>query len=273
MKIQRKEKKKFLVFLSAILIFAIIGLCSRSFAMKTYQEVDFSTGLVTASVLNVRQGPSLENKIISKVYKNQYIRVFAKIENWYVVQTEKNIIGAVYADYIKPIYPQEEAKQAEEKHEENKQEVQEEIKTQEEQKNVVVSEKTNNSELTKDEKDVLDMINQKRVEAGLQALQLDDELQNTCRIKAIEMVEKDYFSHQSPTYGSPFEMLKQEGIIYKVAGENIAGNSENDKAIEAWMNSENHRANILNKSYNYTGIAVVNSPKYGKIYVQLFIGR
>ena len=87
------------------------------------------------------------------------------------------------------------------------------------------------------------------------------------------MVQKDYFSHNSPQYGSPFDMIKSNGIVYKVAGENIAGNIENAKAIDAWMNSENHKANILNKSYNYTGIAVVSSPKYGKIYVQMFIGR
>ena len=105
------------------------------------------------------------------------------------------------------------------------------------------------------------------------ALEIEDDVQNLCRLKAQEMVDKNYFSHTSPTYGSIFEMIKKEQINYKVAGENIAGNSENSKAIDAWMNSENHRANILNKSYNYTGIAVVNSQKYGKIYVQIFIGR
>ena len=87
------------------------------------------------------------------------------------------------------------------------------------------------------------------------------------------MVEKNYFSHDSPTYGSPFDMLKSNNIEYKVAGENIAGNTSNQKAVEAWLGSENHKKNIINNSYNYTGIAVVNSEKYGKIYVQMFIGR
>lgn len=62
-------------------------------------------------------------------------------------------------------------------------------------------------------------------------------------------------------------------ISYKTAGENIAGNSSNTKAVIAWMNSSGHKANILNSSYNYTGIGVVKSPKYGKIYVQMFIGK
>ena len=59
----------------------------------------------------------------------------------------------------------------------------------------------------------------------------------------------------------------------KTAGENIAGNSSNSSAVTAWMNSSGHKANILNSNFNYTGIGVVSSPKYGKMYVQLFIGK
>ena len=93
------------------------------------------------------------------------------------------------------------------------------------------------------------------------------------RIKAQDMVNNNYFSHTSPTYGSPFDMIKNFGISYKTAGENIAGNSSNSSAVNAWMNSEGHRANILNSSFNYTGIGVVSSAKYGKIYVQMFMGK
>ena len=87
------------------------------------------------------------------------------------------------------------------------------------------------------------------------------------------MVKSNYFSHQSPTYGSPFDMLKNFKISYRSAGENIAANSSNTGAVNAWMNSSGHRANILSSNYNYTGIGVVSSPKYGKIYVQMFIGK
>lgn len=107
----------------------------------------------------------------------------------------------------------------------------------------------------------------------MSALKIDNELQKIARIKAQEMVDKNYFSHTSPTYGSPFDMMKSFGISYKSAGENIAGHSSNSGAVEAWMNSSGHRANILNSSFNYTGIGVVSSPKYGKIYVQMFIGK
>ena len=67
--------------------------------------------------------------------------------------------------------------------------------------------------------------------------------------------------------------MKSFGISYKTAGENIAGNSSNSGAVNAWMNSSGHTANILNGSYNYTGVGVVSSTKYGKIYVQLFISK
>ena len=113
----------------------------------------------------------------------------------------------------------------------------------------------------------------KEQKTGLSALKIDDEVQNVARIKAQDMVDNNYFAHNSPTYGTPFQMLKSFGISYKAAGENIAGNSGNQGAVNAWMNSEGHRANILSNNYNYTGIAVVKSPKYGKVYVQMFIGR
>ena len=93
------------------------------------------------------------------------------------------------------------------------------------------------------------------------------------RIKAQDMVDNNYFSHNSPTYGSPFQMLSSFKISYKTAGENIAGNSSNSAAVTAWMNSSGHKANILNSSFNYTGIGVVSNSKYGKVYVQIFLGK
>ena len=68
-------------------------------------------------------------------------------------------------------------------------------------------------------------------------------------------------------------MLSSFKISYKTAGENIAANSNNSDAVNAWMNSSGHKENILNSSFNYTGIGVVSSPQYGKIYVQVFIGK
>lgn len=245
--------KKIIITLPIIAVLIIgIGMIYKSVAMTHYQTVDFPTGLVTATALNVRQGPAATYNIITQVYKNEYIRVFARIGDWYVIQTDKDYVGCVSTKYIKPIYPST--------------------------GNAGASDDTSNIDqnttvLTEDEKEVFYLINEQRIKAGLKALEIDDEVQNVARIKAKDMVEAGYFSHTSPTYGSPFDMLKSYKISYKTAGENIAGNSNNKKAVDAWMNSEGHKANILSSNYNYTGIGVVNSSKYGKIFVQMFIGK
>ena len=124
-----------------------------------------------------------------------------------------------------------------------------------------------------DEKELLSLINAQRKAYGLPELSFDSELQRVAKAKAQDLVANNYFSHTSPTYGSPFDMMKSFGITYKTAGENIAGNSSLSGAVDAWMNSTGHRENILNNAYNYTGIGIVDSPKYGKIMVQMFIGK
>lgn len=135
------------------------------------------------------------------------------------------------------------------------------------------SSSSNTASLSSDEKEVFDLINKQRTNNGLAALKMDSEALNVARIKAQDMVDNNYFSHTSPIYGSPFDMLKSFKVTYKTAGENIAGNSSNSGAVNAWMNSSGHKANILNSSFNYTGIGVVKSSKYGKIYVQIFLGK
>ena len=115
--------------------------------------------------------------------------------------------------------------------------------------------------------------NKNREEKGIKTLKTYSKLQQIAKLKAVDIVTNNYFSHNSPTYGTPFEMLNKYKISYKTAGENIAGNSSNSAAVTAWMNSSGHKANILNSNFNYTGIGVVKSNKYGKIYVQMFIGK
>ena len=227
--------------------------------MQHYYKVDFSTGLVTASKLNVRSGPGTNFKVITTVDKNEYIRVFAGIGEWYVVQVERDYIGAVSSKYVKPIYPSSSNNNS--------------SGSQSGSSNSGGNSNTQTSILTTDEQEVFDLINKQRTNNGLQALQIDNEVQRVARIKAQDMLDNNYFSHTSPTYGSPFDMLKSFKVSYKTAGENLAGNSSNSSAVTAWMNSSGHKANILNSSFNYTGIGVVSSPKYGKIYVQMFIGK
>lgn len=241
-------KKKSIFKVSAVLIFMIIvGAFSTSFSMQHYYKLDFSTGLVTASTLNVRSGPGINYGIVATVKKGEYIRVFAGIGEWYVVQVEGDFVGAVSKQYIKPVYPNS--------------------------NNSGSGTIQNATILSTDETEVFNLINKQRTNNGLTALKIDNEVQRVAKIKAQDMVDNNYFSHDSPTYGSPFNMLKSFKISYKTAGENIAANSSNSGAVTAWMNSSGHKANILNKSFNYTGIGVVKSPKYGKMYVQMFIGK
>lgn len=249
MKVISIKKRNILIFSSIVIFILVLTIVSRSFGMQHYYKVDFSTGLVTASVLNVRSGPGTSYNVVAQVKKNEYIRVFAGVGSWYIVQVEGDYVGAVSKDYVKPIYPNSSSSGSQS------------------------SNTTTNTTLTSDEQEVFDLINKQRTNNGLQALKIDSETQRVARIKAQDMVDNNYFSHNSPTYGSPFDMLKSFKITYRSAGENIAGNSSNSAAVNAWMNSAGHKANILNSSYNYTGIGVVSSPKYGKIYVQMFIGR
>ena len=223
--------------------------------MQHYYKVDFSTGLVTATTLNVRSGPGTNYGIVATVKKNEYIRVFAGVGEWYIVQVEGDYVGAVNKKYVKAIYPNSSNSNNSSNN------------------NSSSNSNSTTTAMTTDEKEVFDLINNQRTQNGLSALKLDTETLRVARIKAQDMVDNNYFSHNSPTYGSPFQMLNSFKISYKTAGENIAGNSSNSSAVTAWMNSSGHKANILNSSFNYTGIGVVKSSKYGKVYVQMFLGK
>ena len=87
------------------------------------------------------------------------------------------------------------------------------------------------------------------------------------------MIDKNYFDHTSPTYGSPFQMMSKHGVTYNYAGENLAGAPSVDIAHTNLMNSPGHRANILSPNYNYVGIGVKDGGPYGKMFVQEFVGR
>lgn len=197
--------------------------------------------------------------VITTVNKNEYIRVFAGVGEWYIVQTDSDYVGAVSRKYVRAIYPSSSGSSN--------------SGTGGSSSSGNTSSSTETSNMNSDEKEVFDLINKQRTNNGLAALKNDSEVQRVTRIKAQDMVDNNYFSHTSPTYGSPFDMLKSFKISYKTAGENIAGNSSNSSVVTAWMNSSGHKANILNSNFNYTGIGVVSSPKYGKMYVQLFIGK
>lgn len=121
---------------------------------------------------------------------------------------------------------------------------------------------------------VLLLVNQHRKSNGLKELTLSTKLTDLAEMKAADMANKNYFSHTSPTYGTPFQMLQSYGVTYRSAGENIAaGQKTADEVMNAWMNSSGHRANILNSSYTEIGIGYYAGGSYGSEWVQLFIGK
>ncbi|MEQ8199999.1 MAG: CAP domain-containing protein [Syntrophomonadaceae bacterium] len=107
---------------------------------------------------------------------------------------------------------------------------------------------------TAQQKEMLGYINAARAQANLAPLVLDSKLCNGAYLKSQDMAVNGYFSHTSPTYGTPFEMMRSIGITYRTAGENIARNHSVLAAYNAFMNSSGHRANILNPAFNKIGL-------------------
>lgn len=121
------------------------------------------------------------------------------------------------------------------------------------------------------EKKVVELTNAEREKQGLAPLELNEKLSKVAKEKSNDMKKNNYFSHNSPTYGSPFDMMKQFGVEYRTAGENIAmGQKSPEEVVNAWMNSEGHRANIMNGNFTQIGVGHVGEGNY---WTQMFIGK
>lgn len=120
------------------------------------------------------------------------------------------------------------------------------------------------------EAEVIRLVNEIRQQNGLKPLTANWELSRVARYKSQDMLDNRYFSHTSPTYGSPFQMITAFGLSYRTAGENIAKGYPTPQAVvNGWMNSSGHRANILNASYKQIGVGYVSKGNY---WTQMFIG-
>lgn len=254
--------KRKLVFLVAIALFVITAGGFTAFkgtnaeAALAVQKVSSTDATVTANKLNIRQGPSVSFPVIRVMDKGQTLKVLSKIGNWYAVyDLKKGCIGAVDGRYIKLGNAAQASADADLPSKET------------------AAEAVAPSDVSQDEQTLLGLVNKARKDAGAEAVAFDKALLKTARLKAKDMVDNNYFSHQSPAFGSPFDMMRQNGIAFKTAGENIAGNQTIEGAFNAWMKSEGHKKNILNNAFNYVGIGIAESKTYGKILVQQFIGR
>jgi len=126
--------------------------------------------------------------------------------------------------------------------------------------------------ITAQEQQMVNLVNQERTNQGLKALAVDTRLVKVARMKSMDMIKNNYFGHQSPVYGSPFDLLKSQGITYHTAGENLAGNSSVTSAHTGLMKSSGHRANILNANFTKIGIGIIKGGPYGLMISQEFTG-
>lgn len=122
------------------------------------------------------------------------------------------------------------------------------------------------------ESQVVKLVNVERSKQGLQPLTENWQLSRVARYKSADMATKNYFSHTSPTYGSPFRMMESFGIKYSSAGENIAyGQKTPQQVMTAWMNSPGHRSNIMSPSYTQIGVGYATNKSGTPYWTQMFI--
>ena len=205
--------------------------------------------------VNIRSGPSTSFSKISTMNEKDSVKIIGKIKDFYLIITKKNNIGMVREDLLrsvssKPVTPPKPTTPPSN----NNQDM------------VLITGSAN-------EQEVLNLINNARVKKGLPKLKLSKRLTEMARLKSDDMVKNKYFGHESKVYGSPFKMLKDFGIDYKEAGENIAGNPSIKDAVNSWLNSPTHAENIYSRGYNYIGIGVTKSSTYGYIITAMFIGK
>ncbi len=229
-------------------------------AVPVFEKVSYASGVVNASFLNMRQGPSTDYTVSKVLKKGQTVNIIGKMGSWYAaIDADSGIIGCLHSSYI--TMPASVDLTSEKLPDPDRKEEEKET-----DKGAVL-------DVSENEKVLLDLINESRIEAGLKPLEFDPILLRVARLKAQDMVDNNYFSHQSNDFGSPWDMMRKYDIAFATAGENIAGNKTIEGAFNAWINSEAHKKNILNDKFSHTGIGIVESPAYGKILVQQFIGK
>lgn len=122
------------------------------------------------------------------------------------------------------------------------------------------------------ETEVIRLVNVERAKKGLQLLKQNWELCRIARYKSQDMISKGYFAHQSPTYGSPFNMMESFGVKFSAAAENIAyGQATPQEVMNSWMNSTGHRNNILSSSYLEIGVGAAKNSEGNLYWTQMFI--
>lgn len=189
------KRNKFIILSYCILIIIFFSYLYTASAY-TYESLDFKYGKVkTKSSLNIRCGPGTNYERVGKLNNGEYVDVFAKVGDWYIIQTDNNLIGAVSSKYIEAVYDETEALNSETSNDVKSEEITETSNVDNNS-----SEYIDNIELTGEEQEFLNLINSKRKENGLEELKIDNTIQNVARLKAQDLERNNYFSHKSPSY-------------------------------------------------------------------------
>lgn len=197
---------------------------------------------------------------------------YTKVSTYKSSNLSAEQINALFEKYFNHIHVQQQPVETQKVEQQpvtipSKQPVQQQQPAQKEDKSSEIAE----YQLNQFEQQVVELTNQERAKNGLSALKVDPALSQVAREKSLDMQRNNYFSHTSPTYGSPFDMMKKFGITYRAAGENIAkGQRTPEEVVNAWMNSAGHRKNILSTSFTHIGVGFVASGNY---WTQQFIGK
>ena len=245
----------------------------------TYEVVDFSYITCNTNNLNVRAGAGNKFPSVGTLKSGQKIRALGKLDGWYVVKMpDSGRIGCIPSASARPYGTSTGTGAAGPG-----------SVTPAPNQGTTTGEgagtgttgtgtagggtAAGSGTMSSDESRILQLVNAERAKAGAKALSSSSDCTRLARMKSQDMVDNNYFSHQSPTYGSPFDMLKSNNVSYMYAGENIAMNQSAEAAFRAWMNSEGHRKNILNPNFTELGVGIAPKGNGSYIYTQLFIGR
>lgn len=248
---------------------------------------------ITVEKASIRNGCSPDSPVLQTSEKDKKFDVINQVENWYAVKLSDNKIGFVLQSQAKPIVVEDNQPNAGEQGGGTTAQGNTNQpgtgggqgggatpQNNANQPNPATGEQkipddtdNNNGSLTAEEQEMLRLVNEARKQNNVAPLQADIPLTKVARVKSQDMIDNNYFSHNSPTYGSPFDMMKSFGINYVKAGENIAGNQNVQKAHESLMNSPGHRKNILNPDYTHIGIGIKQGGQYGIMFTQMFISK
>ncbi|TCL60290.1 uncharacterized protein YkwD [Hydrogenispora ethanolica] len=127
------------------------------------------------------------------------------------------------------------------------------------------------SVLTREEQELVLLINQERSHTGLPELEIDPILVKLAQAKSRDMVSENYFGHISERLGTVYDQLKRAGYVYQAVAENLTGAPNYRKAHARLMSSSSHRGNLLNPRFTRIGVGIVKGGPFGEMITEILV--